>query len=148
MASGDPTMITVDHWRRILDGELYAASARVDWALLLRRTHGVNTLRCPKCTARMRVMATISEPGAVKKIRAHLALPAERLRGHGHGTDISAELRLHRGVGRAAAKEAADRGACTGRQGGVASSAAASEERAARIGRRRARGRRAAGARR
>jgi hypothetical protein len=38
MASDDPTMITVAHWRRILDGELYAASSRVEWALLLQRT--------------------------------------------------------------------------------------------------------------
>lgn len=27
MASGDPTMITVVHWRRLLDGELYVASS-------------------------------------------------------------------------------------------------------------------------
>ena len=38
MASDDPTMITVAHWRRILDGELYAASSRVEGALLLQRT--------------------------------------------------------------------------------------------------------------
>ena len=38
IASDDPTMITVAHWRRILDGELYAASSRVEWALLLQRT--------------------------------------------------------------------------------------------------------------
>jgi hypothetical protein len=38
MASGDPTMITVEHWRRLLDGELDAASSRIEWATLLRRT--------------------------------------------------------------------------------------------------------------
>jgi hypothetical protein len=38
MASDDPTMITVTHWRRILNGALYAASSRVEWALLLQRT--------------------------------------------------------------------------------------------------------------
>jgi len=79
MASGDPTMTTVEHWRRILDEELYAASSRVEWAPLLRRTYGVDALRCPKCTARMRVMATITEPDAVKKILAHLNLPTEPL---------------------------------------------------------------------
>jgi hypothetical protein len=41
MASDDPTMITVAPFRRILDGELYAASSRVEWTLLLQRTYGV-----------------------------------------------------------------------------------------------------------
>ena len=77
MASNDPTMITVAHWRRILDGELYAASSRVEWAVLLRRTHGVDALRCPKCTGTMRAMATLVEPATVKKILAHLGLPTE-----------------------------------------------------------------------
>ena len=77
--SDDPTMVTVEHWSRLLDGELYAASSRVEWALLLRRTYGVDALRCPTCSGRMRVMATITEPGAVKKILAHLGLPTEPL---------------------------------------------------------------------
>jgi len=29
VASDDPTILTVEHWSRILDGELYAASSRV-----------------------------------------------------------------------------------------------------------------------
>mgnify|MGYP006886490420 CR=1 FL=1 len=33
-------MITVEHWRRILDGELYAASSRIAWAVLLRDPTG------------------------------------------------------------------------------------------------------------
>ena len=72
-------MITAPHWSRILDGELYARSSRVEWAVLLRRTYGVDALRCPKCAARMRVMATIVEPGVVKKILAHQGLPTEPL---------------------------------------------------------------------
>jgi hypothetical protein len=79
VASDDPTIITIEHWRRLLDGELYAASSRVEWAVLLRRTYGVDALRCPKCAGRMRVMATILEPGTVKKILAHLGLPIEPL---------------------------------------------------------------------
>src|SRR5262249_14594545 len=74
-----PTMITVEHWSRLRDGELYAASSRIEWALLLRRTYGVDALRCPGCGGRMRVMATIVEPGTVKKILAHLGLPTEPL---------------------------------------------------------------------
>jgi Putative transposase len=79
VASDDPTIISIEHWRRLLDGELYAASSRIEWALLLRRTYGVDALRCPKCAGRMRVMATLVEPGVVKKILAHLGLPTEPL---------------------------------------------------------------------
>jgi hypothetical protein len=71
----DPTMIAAPHWHRILDGELYAASSRIEWALLLRRTYGVDALRCPRCAGRMRVLATIVEPATVKKILTHLGLP-------------------------------------------------------------------------
>jgi hypothetical protein len=71
--------ITVAHFCRILDGELYAASSRVEWALLLQRTYGVDALRCPKCMGRMRAMATLVEPATVKKILAHLGLPTEPL---------------------------------------------------------------------
>jgi len=46
-------------------------AARSSWRALVTR--------CPKCTARMRVMATITEPDAVKKILAHLNLPTEPL---------------------------------------------------------------------
>jgi hypothetical protein len=79
VAYDEPTMITIAHWRRLLDGELYAASSRIEWALLLRRTHGVDALRCPKCTGRMRAMSTITDPSVVKKILAHLGLPTEPL---------------------------------------------------------------------
>ncbi len=77
VAFEDPTMIAVEHWHRILDGELYAASSRIEWALLLCTTYGVDALRCPKCAGRMRVMATRIEPATVKKILAHLGLPTE-----------------------------------------------------------------------
>jgi hypothetical protein len=79
VAVEDPTMTAVEHWHRILDGGLYAASSRIQWALLLRRTYGIDALRCPTCSGRLRVMATLTEPGTVKKILAHLALPTEPL---------------------------------------------------------------------
>lgn len=75
----DPTALTVKHWARLLDGELFATSSRVEWSVLLRRTHGFDSLRCPRCAGRMRVMATITEPGAVTKILALLGLPTEPL---------------------------------------------------------------------
>ena len=33
-----PNILSLAHWARLRDGELYAAQRRVDWASLLRRT--------------------------------------------------------------------------------------------------------------
>jgi predicted proteasome-type protease len=33
-----PNVLAVKHWERLLGGALYAATARVDWASLLRRS--------------------------------------------------------------------------------------------------------------
>jgi Putative transposase len=63
----------------ILDGELFATSSRVEWAVLLRRTHGLDALRCPKCEAKMRVIATLLDPRAVRKILTHLGGCADPL---------------------------------------------------------------------
>ena len=79
VAFGDTTAMTVQHWNRILDGALYATSSRVEWAVLLQRTHGVDAMRCPRCAGKMRVMATIIEPGVVKKILSHLGVRTEPL---------------------------------------------------------------------
>jgi hypothetical protein len=79
VASGDPTILTVAHWGRILEGELYAAASRIEWAVLLRRTYSVDALRCPRCAGKMRVMATLTEPAAVKKLLADLGMPTEPL---------------------------------------------------------------------
>jgi hypothetical protein len=36
----DPTVITIQHWGRLLDGELFASSSsRLDWAVLLKPKH-------------------------------------------------------------------------------------------------------------
>jgi hypothetical protein len=42
----DPTTLTLKHWGRILEGELFATSSRVDWAVLLQRIFGFDALRC------------------------------------------------------------------------------------------------------
>jgi len=48
-----PNVLGVKHWSRLLGGVLYAASSRVDWASLLRRSFEVDVLargrraRCP-----------------------------------------------------------------------------------------------------
>src|SRR4029077_7957613 len=67
VAFDDPTIITLKHWSRILDGELFAMSSRVDWAVLLQRTFGKGALRCPQCDAKMRVIATSHRTGGGEK---------------------------------------------------------------------------------
>ncbi|WP_438042447.1 methyltransferase domain-containing protein [Sorangium sp. So ce128] len=52
----EPTLISVLHWGRLLDGELFATSRYVEWAVLMKRTFGFDALRCPRCERRMRVL--------------------------------------------------------------------------------------------
>jgi hypothetical protein len=40
----DPTTITVQHWARLLDGELLAVSTRIAWPVLMKRTFGFEIL--------------------------------------------------------------------------------------------------------
>jgi len=75
----DPAVITVKHWGRLLEGALYAASSRLDWAVLMKRTHGLDVLVCPRCQATMRPIATITEPAAIRDILIHLDVRAEPL---------------------------------------------------------------------
>ncbi len=41
-AADDSAAITVKHWGRLLDGDLYASASRLSFAVLLRRTHGID----------------------------------------------------------------------------------------------------------
>jgi len=71
-----PNIISVRHWERLLGGALYAATPRVDWATLLRRSFAVDVLECPKCHGRLRVIAVITERDPVQRILAHLGMSA------------------------------------------------------------------------
>lgn len=75
----DPTLITVAHWGRLENGELFAWSSRLDWAVMMKRTWGFDVLVCPRCAHRMRVVATITEPRVVRRILEHLGVRAEPL---------------------------------------------------------------------
>jgi len=75
----DPTMITVARWGQLDDGALFAQARYVDWALMMKRTWGFDVLRCPRCSRRMRVVATILEPTVVRKILEHLGVRASPL---------------------------------------------------------------------
>src|SRR4029453_13742124 len=75
----DPTYITIKQWRRILDGALYAASSRLDWATLLQRTHGIDALVCPECDGRLTAVATVTDALAVREVLTRLDVRAEPL---------------------------------------------------------------------
>lgn len=49
---------------------------RLAWAELLQRVFEVDALRCPRCGARMRLVAAIEDPDVARKILACLDLPA------------------------------------------------------------------------
>jgi hypothetical protein len=72
-----PNILSVRHWDRLLGGALYAATPRVDWASLLRRSFDVDVMACAKCGGRLRVLAVITEREPVRRILAHLDLPTE-----------------------------------------------------------------------
>jgi hypothetical protein len=72
-----PNILGVRHWARLLDGALLARSPRVPWALLLRRTFEADVLRCVGCGGRLRVLGSVSEPGAAHAILVGLGLPTE-----------------------------------------------------------------------
>ena len=49
---------------------------RLAWAELLQRVFGIDALRCPRCGARMRLLAAIEDPVVARKILECLDLPA------------------------------------------------------------------------
>jgi len=71
-----PNVLGVKHWQRLLGGVLYANSARVDWATLMRRSFAVDVLECPTCHGRMRIRGDITEPTLVRLVLERLGLPA------------------------------------------------------------------------
>ncbi|XYI03800.1 hypothetical protein ACMHYB_30155 [Sorangium sp. So ce1128] len=60
---------------RVVVREL-ATSRYVQWAVLMKRTFGFDALRCPRCERKMRVLSTITDPKAVRRILDHLNLPS------------------------------------------------------------------------
>jgi hypothetical protein len=72
-----PNVLSVKHWGRLLGGLLYAASPRVDWATLLRRSFEVDVLRCPSCGGRMRVLGEITGSSLVSPILESLAISTD-----------------------------------------------------------------------
>jgi hypothetical protein len=51
--------------------------SRLPWALLLQRVFMTDALTCPKCNGRMKILAAITKPEAIRKILDHLGIPSE-----------------------------------------------------------------------
>jgi hypothetical protein len=47
------------------------------WADLMRRAFGFDVLACPRCGARMRLVATIEQREVIERILGHLGLATE-----------------------------------------------------------------------
>lgn len=70
-----PNILSVTHWSRIDDGLLRAASPRIAWPQLLRRTFDVDILRCPSCDGRLRVLSVLTTPDTIHAILDSLSIP-------------------------------------------------------------------------
>jgi hypothetical protein len=70
-----PNVLSIAHWNRLAGGELYAATPRVAWGPLLRRTFAVDVQQCPKCHGRLRLIAAIVDPPVARSILACLGMP-------------------------------------------------------------------------
>jgi hypothetical protein len=53
-----------------------ATKPNLPWAELIRRVFSVDVLECPSCGGRMRILAAIQTPGAIRAILEHLGLPS------------------------------------------------------------------------
>jgi hypothetical protein len=47
------------------------------WADLMRRSFGIDTLACPRCGGRLRLIALIDDASVIERILRHLGLPTD-----------------------------------------------------------------------
>jgi hypothetical protein len=72
-----PFVLSDPQLRRLLDGLLLMKRSTADWALLLRRSHGIDVLDCPKCHGRLRLKAALTDQTQVRRFLEHLGRPSE-----------------------------------------------------------------------
>ena len=53
------------------------ASGRLPWATLLRRVFAIEVLVCPRCAGPRRILDTVTEPEAVRRLLGALGLAAQ-----------------------------------------------------------------------
>jgi len=62
---------------RDIDFSMLPRVSRLPWALLLKRVFMTDALTCPKCQGRMKILAAIIRPEAIRKILDHLGIASE-----------------------------------------------------------------------
>jgi hypothetical protein len=77
---------------REIDIATIQRGSRLPWALLLKRVFMTDALTCPKCHGRMKILAMITKPDAIRKILDHLGIPSEAPRRTGARPPPQAEL--------------------------------------------------------
>ena len=65
-----PNVLSLTHRDRLLDGELYASSTRLDWRTLSKRTFDIDRRVCVRCGGRLTVRAVVTAPAAIAKMLA------------------------------------------------------------------------------
>jgi hypothetical protein len=74
-----PFVLSDPHLRRLLDGLLVMSTPRAGWATLLRRSHHLDVLDCPRCHGPMRPIAVVRDKAQARRFLAHLEKPHEPL---------------------------------------------------------------------
>lgn len=72
-----PFVLSDKHLRRLLDGMLLMKRSTADWSMLLRRSHGLDVLDCPKCHGRLRLRGALTDKTQVRRFLEHLGRPSE-----------------------------------------------------------------------
>ena len=70
-----PFILSDYHMRRLLDGLLLMTGSRADWATLLRRSHDIDVLDCPRCHGRLRLLAVVRDKHQARRFLRYLGEP-------------------------------------------------------------------------
>ena len=62
---------------RDIDPDAMPSVGRLPWAVLLKRVFMTDALTCPKCQGRMKILAAVTKPEAIRKILDPLEIPSE-----------------------------------------------------------------------
>ena len=76
-APADPAPLAIADSPEPLSGTGRARARHWAWAHLMQRAFGVDVLACPRCAGRLRLVATVDDPRAIRAILESLGLPAE-----------------------------------------------------------------------
>ena len=60
---------------------VHDASARMNWARLLKHVFAIDVEHCPQCGGALKIIAAIEAPAVIAKILTPLGLPARAARG-------------------------------------------------------------------